>query len=343
MAWQDRPYNNSGGGAHGYLGNPASLLAFSLPFGTWGPVRVRLHFWLLISFLFILIGYGRTAGFALGIVHCALFLVALLLHEFGNRFGAQQVGGTHDEFMLWPAGGMIPPSCPPTPWATFVAHVGGIVANLILVLTCAAALWFMGSPYFIPPLNPLAVFGGSDISELMKRMDLSPKLLLECFMFVNAAIMWAALMPFYWFKGAYILQGILWKWTGYKQAINVTCIVGMVLAVPMFLLAMMSTNLMGMIIWALLFASSFSRRKQLQYEPESDYQDSLSWRENRRSPSKKVSALAKWKDKRSAQRQKDLQEQVDRILDKVSSEGMHSLSASEKRTLQQASEELKDR
>ena len=339
MAWQDRPYNNSGG-AHGFLGNPASLLAFSLPVGTWGPVRVRLHFWLLISFLFILIGYGRTAGFALGIVHCALFLVALLLHEFGNRFGAQQVGGSHDEFMLWPAGGMIPPSCPPTPWATFVAHVGGIIANLILVLICAAALWLMKSPYFLPPLNPLAVFQGTDSFALK---NLSPESLLANFMFINAAIMWAALMPFYWFKGANILQGIQWKRTGYMQAVNVTCIVGMVLAVPMFLLAMMSTNLMGMIIWALLFASSFSRRKQLQYEPESDYQDSLTWTENRRGSAKKVSALAKWKDKRAADRKKDLQEQVDRILDKVSSEGMNSLNASEKRTLQQASEELKDR
>lgn len=340
MAWQDRPYNSSGGGAHGFLGNPASLLAFSLPFGNWGPVRVRLHFWLLISILFILIAYGRSAGFELGALHCSLFIAALLLHEFGNRLAARQVGGAHDEFMLWPAGGMIPPTCPPTPWPTFVAHVGGVVANLILVVVCAAILRLMGHPVGALPLNPLAIFGGGLTPVLL---NLQPESLLANFMFTNAAIMWAALMPFYWFKGAYILQAILWKWTRYRMAVNVTCIVGMVLATPMFLLALSSRDLMGMILWALLFASSYSRRKQLQYEPESDYQDSLTWREPRRGSAKKASSLAKWKDNRAAQRKKDLQEQVDRILEKVSNQGMHSLNASEKRTLQQASEELKDR
>lgn len=339
MAWQDRPYYGGGSDAHGYLGNPASILGLSIPFGHWGPVRVRLHFWMLLSILFVFIGYGRAGGVSFGAIHATMLIATCLLHEFGNRFAAQQVGGTHDDFMLWPAGGMIPPSCPPTPFATFLAHSGGVVVNLLIAGGCTLALWFMTGKLLLPPLNPLAIFGGSASPIILNS---SPPALLAQFMFINASVMWAALMPFYWFKGAYILQGALWKWTGYKRAVNITCIVGMVVAAPMFLLSLYNGDLLGMVIWALLFGSSFSRRKQVQFEPEADYQDSLTWTEKRWGPKRKVSAFKRWRDKRFIDRRRQLQDEVDRILEKVSRDGMHSLSSREKKTLEQASRELKD-
>ena len=73
----------------------------------------------------------------------------------------------------------------------------------------------------------------------------------------NIGLVFINLLPFYWFDGGFVLESILWPWTGRYRAIYVTCIVGMVVAVPMFLLSLAGTALMAMIFWALLFFDAF--------------------------------------------------------------------------------------
>ncbi|HEX2973392.1 MAG TPA: hypothetical protein VHP11_13740, partial [Tepidisphaeraceae bacterium] len=109
MGWQDRTYNRGGYSGENYLSNPSAILSYSLPFGTWFGARVRLHFWLLLSVLFASIDTLKAGGPLLLVLSLALLFAALMFHEFGHRFAARWVGGSHDEFMLWPAGGMIPP------------------------------------------------------------------------------------------------------------------------------------------------------------------------------------------------------------------------------------------
>lgn len=343
MAWQDRDYYG-GENPRGYLSSPAGLLGLSVPFGTWGPVRVRLHFWLLLSILFICVPYLEARNLTWLSLHVGFFLIALMLHEFGHRVFAQWVDGSHDEFMLWPAGGMIPVNVPQTPLATFVGFVGGLAANLAGALVCTAFIWFQDRQLVLPSLNPLQVFGGVSVPISPTASFASNALIM--FMALNMMVFFAALLPYYWFDGASILQSILWPWTGLRQAINVTCIVGMVLAVPMFLLAVAGTNLLGMIFWALLFASAYNRRRELKMEPVGGYEDALAQslaiqRGERRT--RKPSRITRWAEERKAASQQKLQQQVDQILEKVARDGMHSLTNAEKSTLERASRELKDR
>src|SRR5271170_5014705 len=158
MGWQDRGYNKSGGSTSDYFGNPLALLNLSVPFGTWFGVRVRLHFWLLLSFFFTYIPGIRAADFVSPTIQCILILIALLAHEFGHRTFARWMGGSHNEFMLWPPGGMIPPNAPPFPRPYFVTHVGGIVVNFLLAGVSIGIIALIAADRI--PWNPLTFFMG---------------------------------------------------------------------------------------------------------------------------------------------------------------------------------------
>src|ERR1035437_654096 len=128
MAWQDRDYNRGREAMFSFLSSPGSILGLSVPLITRPGFYVRLHFWLLLWFVFDIISIVQTQSPLFFIpLDMALIIAILLIHEFGHRTMARMVGGDHWEFVLWPLGGMSPPRAPSTPWATFVAHSGGIL------------------------------------------------------------------------------------------------------------------------------------------------------------------------------------------------------------------------
>src|SRR6266852_2697725 len=73
--------------------------------------------------------------------YLALFLV-VMLHEYGHALACRQVGGTANQIVLWPLGGVAYVNPPPRPGATLWSIVAGPLVNLILApfLTIAAVL-----------------------------------------------------------------------------------------------------------------------------------------------------------------------------------------------------------
>lgn len=325
MAWQDRDYNR-GGGAGDYLSNPAAILGLSVPFGTWFGVRVRLHFWLLLTFAFALASLFRREPFLLVALQIGLLLAALLFHDFGHRICAQAVGGQLDEFMLWPMGGMVFPTVPPGPRPMFVGFVGGILANLLLgagsliLLRLHESVW----PPILPFLNPLANLGSSIFGPVFGSDLLS--VCLFSFTAINFGLVAGNLLPYYWFDGGYLWQSIFWPFVGGSAALNITCIIGMIVAVPMFALSLIGPDFWGLIIWALLFSSSYNARHTMQVE-EAPYAET-GWRSRR---------WSKLGVNRDAARRRRHEQKIDAILAKVSAKGMHSLTWWEKRTLRKGS------
>lgn len=342
MAWDDRKYNQRSGSGSGsnYLANPLGMLGFSVPFGTWFGARVRLHFWLLLSFLFNYVNGMRTGDFYWATVICILTLVALMCHEFGHRAFARWVDGDHDEFLLWPAGGMIPVNVPPTAKATFIGHVGGIIVNLALYAVSIGAIFAVTRMATAIPWNPLLMLMGKVGTGAGIHSD--PTAYLETFALINLGIVFMNLLPYYWFDGGYLLQAILWPFLNLYRAINITCIVGMVLAVPMFVLSLAGPSLFGMIFWALLFASSYSKRQQLKAAGTGEFEDSIAWSASTReeSPHKKIRKGKGWfkRAAKRARREQQEQAQIDAILAKVHDKGLHALTWGEKRALRKATE-----
>ncbi len=102
----------------------------------------------------------------------------------------------------------------------------------------------------------------------------------------------------------------------------------MILAVPFIALSLFGTNFMGMVIWALIFADCFARRRALvaagpgvmDEEISYDYMNSPSPR-RKQSNKRFVSAARK-----RARLEQAEQVRIDAILAKVKEKGLHSLT-----------------
>lgn len=349
MGWQDRPYNRGSEAAHDFFGNPASMLAMSVPFGTFPGLTIRLHFWLLLQFVFVAIGIIRERQPLYFIpITFALTLILLLAHEFGHRFFARRVGGNHWEFVLWPLGGMTAPHCPRTPWATFVANAGGLIVTIMIggaAAACASALPNTQVAYGMS-FNPFAPL--SFVPHYFGPVS-TPFIPLAYFMLGQTVVLSVAiasinLFPAYWFDGGYIWQSILWPKWGLHRAILITCWAGMILAAPFFLLSLYGTDLMGLVIWALIFSSCYVRRRDLAAAGPGvvgDDEDSYNYMDTDVRGSRHRKHLKKgWlrKATRKAAQERAEQAKIDAILAKVHDHGLHSLTWREKRTLRKATE-----
>jgi hypothetical protein len=266
-----------------------------------------------------------------------------MLHEFGHRIAARWMGGLHEEFLLWPAGGMIPPQVPERPGTMFVAHSGGIVMNLLLAGLCIGGLALMG---LMPALGLGGILNALAGAPLAAGAGNFLAAALSLFMAINLGVAFVAILPYYWFDGAPLLESVLWRWLVRRQAINITCIVGMVLAVPMFILSLAGGSFFGMLFWGLLFYTAYARRRQLAYEFADDFESeiarSASYRPEAPARHRRPGRVARWLTQRKVTREQQEQAAVDRILEKVAQHGMHSLTNAEKKTLQRASERLRE-
>src|SRR5436309_11746717 len=61
--------------------------------------------------------------------YLALFLI-VMLHEFGHALACRQVGGTANQIVLWPLGGVAYVNPPPRPGATLWSLAAGPLVNL---------------------------------------------------------------------------------------------------------------------------------------------------------------------------------------------------------------------
>ncbi len=343
MSWRDRDYNRTDGAGSAYLSGSLSIFNYALPLGSPFGIRIRLSFWLLL-FLAIDAMQMLVTDFPGQVpILIAATLAALLLHEFGHRIGAQFVGGRHDDFLIWPCGNMVAPIHPPGAWPMFIAQAGGMVANMAAVLVMAGLLsanWHISVPLLVNPLAMLVA-----MPPFHPSMGIAGSFVL-LFYWSNLALFFINLLPFYWFDGGYLLQAVLWPMTGAYQAINVTCIVGMVLAVPMGVLAMMMPSIMGVIMWLLLFVSCIQRRRQLQQDGPAIMEQLLSNGAAMRDiPKEKRKLLARrwmhWTGRKTRRERMELR-RLDKILEKVHNSGMHSLTWLEKRALRRATARQRD-
>ncbi len=345
MSWRDRDYNRGlGGGWGGGAGGVLGLFGWSLPLGTVFGIRIQASFWLLLLVAFELLFALHTGSLVLAMLAIAGILAALLIHEFGHRLTAQLVGGRHDDFLMWPCGNMIPPMHPPAAWPMFAAQGGGILAN-------TAAAMFAGTivniNWHVLPAILTAILGQLQPDPLAMMLSANlPASALYMFCMANIFLVAINILPFYWFDGAYLLQAILWPMTGAYQSVNATCITGMVVAVPLFMLSAYSMNLMGMLVCGMLFFDSLQRRRALQMDGPGLIDQLISSSANISDlPAPKRKRLLQrwmhWIGRRDHRARKE-QQMVDKILEKVGAKGMHSLTSKEKRILHRATQRQRE-
>ena len=349
MSWRDHSYNRGADAAHNFFSNPATILSYALPIGRWFGSRVVLHFWFLLGAAFILINASQMGRTLLeGTLAIVVLFVMLLAHEFTHRFAARRVGGQHEEFVLWPLGGMNPVVTPPAPKALFIGNVAGIAVNGLIGAAAAAVLITLHkSPLsMVASTNPFFwinfAFSWPDLVLIQMNgpvADVAISFVHQVF-FCSLGLVVVNLLPYAWFDGANIWQAILWPLTGLYRAVYIVCMAGMVIAVPMFVFALLGTSLLGMILWVLLFSSSYMRFTQLRTMGAEGLDEAIGYATTYEDTPRRRKRRAGWFKSAARKVRRDQKEQarIDAILAKVHERGLHSLTWWEKRALKKATE-----
>jgi stage IV sporulation protein FB len=339
MGWQDRPYYRDRGDTSG---NPLMwALNGSVPLFTAFAIRVRLHASLIVcAILLLILGIGEGWGWQDRVISLVILFLVVLVHEFGHCFAARWVGGSADEIMMTPLGGLAMANPPHRWFPTFLTIAAGPAVNVIICVSCAAVIWTFGIAVPFSPISlPLLHRGFSWIDPLR-------------YVYLTYAISYSLLifnlLPILPLDGGQMLRALLWWWIGYYRATLIACVVGMVGSSLMLMAAIkLGSILLGLIAVQLLWNCIMIRRMTIEIGPEehadqTDYSAAYEPATPRRTRSRRSQRAIK-KARKLAQEARIEQERIDQILAKVSAHGMASLTWSERRALRKATEHRRKR
>lgn len=140
--------------------------------------------------------------------YLGLFLI-VMLHEFGHALACRQVGGSANQIVLWPLGGVAYVDPPPRPGATLWSIAAGPLVNVAL----------------LPVLGYLTVLTHSSLwTEIGPNFhELWPSLF-----WINVGLLAFNILPIYPLDGGQILRSLLWFVLGRARSLLVATILGLV-------------------------------------------------------------------------------------------------------------------
>ncbi len=138
--------------------------------------------------------------------YLALFVI-VTLHEFGHSLACRQSGGTANQVVLWPLGGVAYVNPPQRPGATLWSIAAGPLVNVVLIpvlLGLGLLSRFLGLATTMP-----------DASTLLRTVAV-----------MNLGLLIFNLLPIYPLDGGQILRSLLWFVLGRGRSLTVATVVG---------------------------------------------------------------------------------------------------------------------
>lgn len=296
-------------------------------------VTVRLHWIFLVWAIFELLESHRFGGAGSAAMYLGFLFGSVFLHELGHCRSARRVGGTADEVLLWPLGGLASVNIPDKPLSHLAVASGGPVVNLVL--------WLL--------LLPLVIYSGEPIGSIFLRLPAGtviddPIALAAA---VNLDLLIFNLLPALPLDGGRILHAYRWKQRGELAANRSLVFSGKVVAGGMALLWFIADSMSGLVLAlaVLILIQSIQMQKALGESMGSG--GGGSWRGGasggpgwwqRQKDNYRIRKMMQ-KQRRDA----EMRSRVDALLKKVSTSGIDSLTAEEKRFLDRSSERFEDR
>jgi len=210
-----------------------------------------------------------------------------------------------------------------------VTVVGGPMVNVILWPIFGLALWGLTGSLDAVFFNPFSPYGS--------LMGLEASLLIEglwWLYYLNFVLLaFNVLLPMYPMDGGRIVQALLWRKMGYHRSMKVATTLGLVMAVVVAVAAMLFSQIMIMGIALFGGITCWVQQQQLKFVADPalagyDFDRGFAGMpgdEEPKEPSRR--------EKKRAEKRAQHEAEVDRILEKISLDGMGSLSASEKKLL----------
>lgn len=332
----------------GYGENP---LDWSVPFAKAFGIVFRVHLVFLFYVLSKLIwSVSRDrVGLAFTVPLVVSLFVVVLAHELGHVAACRRFKGLATRVVMWPLGGFAEHDLPNHWRPTLMTSLAGPLVNVVLWVGLSAAIYIATdnlravffTPYEALPtlLTDVALPGGESPRWLLVLWSLH---------YVNTIlILFNLLLPMLPMDAGRALHAVLWSFMGRGPALEVAAVVGIVCggALGVFAVAGEETTLLviaGLGIWV-----CYQEHRRLAFL-RSGGEDRPVARAQRHprpvdltgdDPHAEADDGFELPDPEPEPDPRDLERaEVDRILAKISSEGMNALTPEERETLRRASE-----
>jgi Zn-dependent protease len=188
----------------------ASMRSGAIRLGNIAGINLYLHWsWFLVAVYEI---QGRRGGYssvAWNIAEYLTLFLIVLTHEFGHALATRSVGGTANQILLWPFGGVAYVSPPQRPGATLWAIAAGPLVNVVLA--------------------PL-LFGAVEAARSLGLRGSNPDLYhyLVAVLWIDLYLLAFNILPIYPLDGGQILRSLLWFWLGRAKSLLVATVLGFI-------------------------------------------------------------------------------------------------------------------
>lgn len=192
-----------------------------------GGIAVFLHWsWFLVAAYELYDAGNRYHSRIWNVVEYLALFAIVLMHEFGHALACQQVGGTANQIVLWPFGGVAYVNPPPRPGATLWSIAAGPLVNVVLFFVLTAMGFIAG-----------AFESGKPIDDV--------RMWLFWVWIINLGLLVFNLLPIYPLDGGQILRSLLWFVCGRAKSLLAASSLGLLGVVMLIALAMWAGS-----IWA---------------------------------------------------------------------------------------------
>ena len=172
-------------------------------------VDLYLHWsWFLVAAYEIESRKGRYTSVAWNVLEYLALFSIVLLHEFGHALACRQVGGTANQIVLWPLGGVAYVNPPQRPGATLWSIAAGPLVNVALLPVLLTAVLLSRSLGWANAMP--------DAYQLLRAV-----------MWIDVSLLVFNMLPIYPLDGGQILRSLLWFVLGRGRSLMVTTILGL--------------------------------------------------------------------------------------------------------------------
>jgi Zn-dependent protease len=183
-------------------------------------IDLYLHWsWFLVALYEIESRKGQYSSIAWNALEYMALFAIVLMHEFGHALACRQVGGTANQILLWPLGGVAYVNPPQRPGATLWSIAAGPLVNVAL-LPILVGVFVMGRSMGWPTAH-------HDLYIFVRAV-----------MGINISLLVFNILPIYPLDGGQILRSLLWFLVGRARSLMAATIFGLVGITAFFGLAL---------------------------------------------------------------------------------------------------------
>ncbi len=299
-------------------------------------IAVRIHLLFIVYLLAELIFTlpGNQVGFVFVWPRLLAMIILVFLHEIGHCIACRKLGGEVNQIMLWPLGGLAPCVVPDDWKSELQVALAGPMINLLLVPIFAIPLYLLTGTASSLAFNPLTLGTGIGAITLASGESTWWIVTLHAFHSVNLVLLvFNLLIPMFPLDAATILRSFFKRTKGDLKSMHLMVNIGLGVATAVGLVGILFSDAKMLLAIAIFGGIVCSREKRrLQFLDHADMNPGFSGLSGDRE-SWKQSPIVDEEDEEIIP-----QEELDRVLAKISESGIESLSRKERRTLKRATE-----